>query len=616
MAANLAVRWHPHGHRLLHVQEIAGGPHALFVFDLASRKSERLFPHSSAALLFDFAPDNKHLVCVLGSANKPQNNDGIWIGRPEQDEWWHVPGTQQLAQGELPSLIERLRATRPAWTPDAKQFAFVSSRPPVTDQERPAYFVHLGDLATRKLELLAHGKTPFRDLCWAASGEQLGLVRDGQEPALLLLRPGVEPGPPVNSRPVRQFVGWSVGGKHLAYIVPDRIPLTEGPGWAFLLLPDRKARDAVFLADGAGNEPGHEVFSGMRVTFPQWSPRDEQLSLWVTFAPTHRSWVSQFIGRSLQPGDPAALLDPKTGKLSWLAVNAHEKAQIGHYHLLKRDYAEAWRWYSAAEREQSPAVAAPSPRQTLAMLQDLDGRGDSTFFQYYCLTKLGRDDEARAMLERYTKTFLPATTTANNRNPGEQILQGMLREVLAPDGVFAPLFRDLYAAEVFLSLDAVEDGESYFRGRLAATRGERERLSAALVLGQLLLLQGKHAEYLELASASVAPLLLRIHLKQPHARAESLLNPQTLLDMVGDVALLPACAPEFLKSVPTDTVAAAHSRWQKLRLEATRDVHRRCFDRLLTAAQVRLGQKQLSNEEASRLRQEVDALRDVSRILP
>jgi hypothetical protein len=67
------------------------------------------------------------------------------------------------------------------------------------------------------------------------------------------------------------------------------------------------------VADGAGREPGSEVFSGMRVTFPQWSPTEDKLSLWVTFNPPHRSFVSMLLGWGLRPGDPAAVFDLKTG---------------------------------------------------------------------------------------------------------------------------------------------------------------------------------------------------------------------------------------------------------------------------------------------------------------
>ena len=81
------------------------------------------------------------------------------------------------------------------------------------------------------------------------------------------------------------------------------------------------------------------MFSGLRVTFPHWSPSssDEVLSLWCTFSPSHRSLLARFLGGGLRSGDPAALLDARTGALSWMAVSPLEEAQIGHYHQIKRD---------------------------------------------------------------------------------------------------------------------------------------------------------------------------------------------------------------------------------------------------------------------------------------
>src|SRR5262249_27086496 len=147
------------------------------------------------------------------------------------------------------------------------------------------------------------------------------------------------------------------------------------------------ARDRVYLAPGTGNEPGQAVFSGMRVTFPLWSPNEDKLSLWVTYMPTYRSVVSQLVGWGLRPGDPAAVFHPKSGKLDWMPVNGHEKVQVGNYFLLKQNYAEAWRWYQEAER----ALPRPAPLQVSNFAdlgRALQGPRDFGVFEYHCLTKL------------------------------------------------------------------------------------------------------------------------------------------------------------------------------------------------------------------------------------
>src|SRR5262249_3838611 len=132
VAANLAVRWHPDGNHLLYIKQTEPGQHGLFEFDLKTKTSRSVFALTATALIFDWAPDKTHLVCVLGSMGNPNPNDGIWIGKPGAVSWWHVPQSQALCQGELPSLLEQLRATRPAWTADAGRIAFVSYRPAPT----------------------------------------------------------------------------------------------------------------------------------------------------------------------------------------------------------------------------------------------------------------------------------------------------------------------------------------------------------------------------------------------------------------------------------------------------------------------------------------------------
>ena len=130
VAANLAVRWHPQGDRILYLNSVSSGRHALFAYDLKTKASRKVFPHEAAALVFDWSPDGKHLACVLGTAGAGGTagavRDGLWSGQPDADPaaWWHVPGSKEPGQSGLESLIEQLRATRPAWTADGQSFAF------------------------------------------------------------------------------------------------------------------------------------------------------------------------------------------------------------------------------------------------------------------------------------------------------------------------------------------------------------------------------------------------------------------------------------------------------------------------------------------------------------
>jgi hypothetical protein len=290
---------------------------------------------------------NTSLACWVPAEARGADRDGLWIGQPDAESatWWQVPSSNNLAQAELGSLLEQLRATRPAWTADGQSFAFVTSRQAASQSDPGESRLWIGRLADRSVEEVTREPARLRDLHWSPRGEMLGLVRSGIEPRpVAVAAPASTPGQtatlhiwnragglsaPLNQRPVRRFAGWCAAGDHLAYVVPDVILGAEGPLWSFLLVPDPLARDAVMIEDGTGvgRRTSEPVFSGLRVTFPHWSSSssDELLSLWWTFSPSHRSVLSRFLGGGLRPGDPAALLDARTGTLAWMAVSPLEE---------------------------------------------------------------------------------------------------------------------------------------------------------------------------------------------------------------------------------------------------------------------------------------------------
>jgi hypothetical protein len=607
VAANLAVRWHPRLERIYYVGQVTAHRHGLFEYDLASQQSRQVFPHTGEALVFDWTPDGSHLVCVLGSTGGG-GTDGIWIGQPAQADWWHVPRSGALAPGEFGSLLENLRSARPAWTADGRRFAFASYVPGPAPQQPGRHFVRHATLAARTVDVWAEGDQPFRDLLWDRAGLRLGVVRGGEDGSLHLLRHN-QPWPEAVNRgaPVRRFAGWSADGRRLAYVVPGKLPAASAAPWALLLLADASARDQVYVADGDGTEPGRPVFSGMRVTFPQWSPQEDKLSLWVTFLPAYRSVLSHLLGWGLRPGDPAALLDLKTGQLAWLPVNAQEKVQVGHYYLLKRDYAQAWRWYEEAQRE-LPQPAPVAVRDFQESLRALQGPRDFSFFQYYCLTKLGRAEEARAKLDQFRRLFLPQLAgPANGQAPPAAVIgndpspEHRLQELLSGGNFPGSLLQDLYAAEVLLSLDAARDGEAFFRTALHQADTDAARLSRAIVLGQILLLEGKHREYADLTTETVAPLLTKL-LKPPSAgRPTDLLDTAMLTELAGELAVLPLGAPELLSRLPEKQVRDMKSRWERLYAKANSG-SRPLLDLVLRGIYQALGQDKERQEAAARLK--------------
>ena len=431
----------------------------------------------------------------------------------------------------------------------------------------------------------------------------------------------------MNQRPVERFAGWCASGDHLAYIGPDDVLGTTNPLWSFLLVPNPVARDAVVIADtrGAAKDSTRPAFSGLRVTFPHWSPsaKDEVLSLWCTFTPSHESVLARVLGGGLRSGDPAALFDARTGKLSWLAVSPLEEVQIGHYHQIKHDFAEAWRRYETALAAGALASAAPEsePKSASEWLDKLFYPRGIAVFQFLCLTKLDRRDEARDKLAWFRATYPPREPSgiaANNKltADGSQfpLDQPWFRDVMRPEGLGVRLLQDLYIAQVLLSLDATGDARDYFRSIVAngATETVVARLSAAVALSQVLLLERKYGEYAELATGTLAPLLLKQHHARPAPPVPD--NPNLAHDLpesVCGLALLPLTSSTFLSELPKAGLETLATKWEVLARQASDDIGHVAVNLILEASYRQLGEQSKRLSAAERIEHN-PALRGIS----
>jgi hypothetical protein len=600
VAAGLAVRWHPDGNRVLYVKQVGNG-HAVFEFDLAGKTSRRVFParDTDAAVLFDWSPDGTRLACLL-AGTPDRKDDGIWVGRDGAD-WWHIPESRDLARGEWPAALEALKATRPAWTKDGRRFVFAASCGGKPDEPVP-HALRLADVDGRRVERLLEGQGPMRELAWSPDGERFGFVSEGDGRGLRVRGPKGDV-VTVAAKPVRTFAGWDAPGRHLAYTTADDIPLKDEAGFSLLFFADPLARDSLWVAPGDGTGPGRAVVSGLRTTFARWSPTEEKLSLWFTFCPTHGSIFSRGLGWGLRPGDPAAVIDAKTGNISWMAVNANEKAQVGHYHLLKRDYAAAWAWYEQARRDRAEH---PEPQGQHSEWDALRARPfrDVSFFEYYCLDKMGRHEEARVKLAEFreqARRLLPSDEElsafplrmGNDEAKFTQWLRGEVQSLV-------PMARDFYAAEVFLSLDAAADAEAYFRSALAEAANDDDRLSAAVVLSQLLLLEGRADDYLAVVIDSVAPLALKSLKAAGQGAAGDTLNPPVPVSLAG-LSIVPLLADDFLGRLSNRSVERWTAFCGAFREQARHDALRLLADAMLEGVHRRLGNQAAA--QAARQRQ-------------
>jgi hypothetical protein len=573
IGANLAVRWHPREPKLYFLSQVGASHVGLFEWDPATNTQKKVFPHTAEAMIFDWTPDASQIACVLGFNQQKSVVSGIWIGKPDTGNWWQV--AENLAQAELPSLLEVLRASRPIFRKDGSTFAFVGSTTvPGTSGNAIVVenAVYLGKVAQRSTIMLAKDAANYRDLAWQPDGKLLGVVRtNGETGALHTLTLEGRISPPLTDLPVRQFVGWNSKRDHLAYITPEWISTQRKDYWSFLLVPDPLARDAVVLKpDGAKEKT---LLDGLRVTFPQWSPTENKLSLWVTFAPSYRSWLWLFLRYGLRPGDPAAIFDVDSGKLSWLAVNDYERTQIGRYFHLKKDYQQAWSWYEKSK-------SAGTPLSGMLTNTGLPVANEQLFYEYLCLTKLGRAAEAEERRVRFEAAFSEAPR--GKAGAAQQITAPLIPEVVDRKDFYLPLMHDFLGAEVFLSLDATDEAAAYFRAELEKAETDGKRLSAAITLGQVLLIQGKHVEYAQLCATTLAPLVIRDAKKT---------RPQQsmVLEMILASALAPLAASDFVKQLGQAGVDRHLPAWRKLSSEAAEAQAGPMVEFILRAALERAG---------------------------
>lgn len=606
VSAGLAVRWHPAGDRLLYVAAVddANGPHALFEYSLSSGQSRRAAPFSAQAMLCDVTPGGHFVVCVLGNQGQTaadRDGQGIWIGAADGDPaWWHVPGSQLPPEGELPSLLESLRASRPAWSNDDARFAFVASSPPGShsaEQDANRQRIDVVRLADRSTVTALEGPTTFRDLHWSPDGKTLGFISaasDSNASLKIWRDDGTIVTLPVE-RPVRKFAGFNVSGRLLAYVVPQLPEAVSGqPQWSLLLSADPRARDSVWIAPADASEAGREVFRDMQVTFPRWSPAEDRLSLWLTFAPRYRSLVSRLLGWGLRPGDPAATLDSQNGEVAWMAVTPGEEFQVGHRHLLRREYGEAWNWY---ERARARLPKSEKPADSANFLSRLGHPEEARVFEMICLEKLGREDEARQLEEELRSAFqeLLRGATRAEAVPGPDPI---LAQLASAGELVTHLLLDLYVAEVFLSVDHQEEALAYFRRERPESTPDA-KLSRLLVLSQVLLIRDDAAEFAALWTREIAPAVMDAE-SQRAAKATGG-DVDRLRDLMSGLALAPLFSREFVEQYSAEAAGEQVLAWTALRERAAPGAQTLAVDLVLRAFALRQDDQSGAAEAERRL---------------
>jgi hypothetical protein len=634
VAANLAVRWDAKGKRVFFIAEDAPLTHAVWVYDMERQDKRRLFPpngQTTGHVVFDLLGDGRHIVCVASgddmasslsltaepkrgerhpaasTSRPPSSVAGIWLGSLEGANWWHIPESQHSEQENVPQGLSTLIAHRPVCSKDGRQLAFVVERQRDKDSLVASLFrVRVSD---KKVDKLFTTAGDIHDLRWSSDGSRLGFVLGEPKTSTLhVVDAAGHVQKPLRDPFIREFAGWNATGDKLAVVSEIAPADPSSTQFGLLLIPNPLAHDAVLIVDEKGVE--RTLLSGLQFTFPQWSPKREQLSMWGTYQPSHLALTSEMggglgLGIGLRRGDPAAIVDVSTGSVRWLAINGDEMAQVGHYYLSKHDPAQAREWYRKADKL-LPKLESLRPEELIHGLSGSAARRRTfEFFYYLCLSELNESQEAAQRLALFDgahridwpaapQSTVPtpaAKTAAPVPNPPATASAFWPAESRRDGERLVAIAKALSIAQIFLSTDQPDAAQTWFSQRLAAANSD-EKLADLTALSQLLLLAKRNQEFATLATDRLAPLLITKFDDPPtdsNAQPDSPLAVRRTLAVLTAHTFGPLFDEAFLKQLPPDFVSQLVPKWEALRTEPHGRLASLYVDLFLHAAAARLG---------------------------
>lgn len=616
VSAGLAVRWDRSGKTILYVDQDANGGHTIWSYDFASHKKGQIFPRPPAYapehVIVDFTGDGESSVSVCATGGPL---GGIWIGPLAGSDWWHV--SESVPEIETHFLRDVL-ALRPAWSRNGEEFAFVKSAPtkpsppPKTPSAHTAVF--RGRITNRKVNRIFDSAGAVSNLHWSPDHSALGLISANPDPTLMILEANGKSQHRVPEHHIHGFGGWNATGNKLVYVVPEKLARNVTAPWSFLLMPDPMARDSLIAASAPAFADRQVVASGLRFTFPNWSTDADQVSVWGTFTPSHRSFgeFSAFFGGpglTLRRGDPAVVIDIPGGAKHWLAINGDEQAQVGHYELLKHDYAQAREWYRKADQSLPPLVSLKIEDLERGITPASARRRTFELYYWYCLSRLGETDAAAAHLSNFQDANrIEWAKPIPRRSAGPADLRPETDWTSADARGNAELLvaieKNLSIAQVFLSVDAAKEAEPFFE-RSLATAGKRERIGILVARSQLLLLRQEHRAYANLITDQLGPLVVDELKDRPNEWSDSPRSPSAMARrlvalMVGH-AVGPLFCSAFLKEFPRRDLEVLVPKWDALRERAESQSVLLGIDLVLQAAAIQLGNEKVRAAAAVRI---------------
>jgi hypothetical protein len=247
-----------------------------------------------------------------------------------------------------------------------------------------------------------------------------------------------------------------------------------------------------------------------------------------------------------------------------------------------------------------PAAAPPQPAELASQLVAFER---FEVFHWHCLKKLGRDAEAQQRLAEFRRLTTPAVPAAPPAGAAPPVTADEQRAT----EMFSRLLADLYVAEALLAVDASSDAEAFFETTLAGAESDADRLSAAIVLGQLRLINGRSNEYARLSLDQIVPLLAEVPASPTNTAVGDATSAGGMLRMVLLYSLVPLFTSDFLAELPADTVEVLAARATDTRDRASDTLSQSVYDQFLIAAYKRLGRNEPANAIAARVAAHADA---------
>ncbi len=581
IAANLAVRWHPDGQSIWYVDSDAPGSLAIFEYKIADESVRRITDFDAAAIAFDFSPGGKYVTCASLS---PDGSEKIVRLSPvDSIEWKQLPQSG-LAGQPTGDWLQQLRQALPHFSPDDTACVYEArlsetKRATDSDVQWSSRLVRY-NVNSASATKLWESSGDIRDIHWHPSSNWIAFVDSDNQ---LQCTPAGEATRNLSSvkqlqASVRTFAGFSADGKWIAYTIA--LPASEQKS-TYLFSTVDGARDQVFLAgfdsqNAAVTSPAAPAIEGMRLTFPHWSSEGTRLSLWATYAPSHTSRLSTIAPWSLAAGDPAAIVSASDLSVTWMPINPIEEAQIGHYFLLHRKNETAAEWYVKSMDRREPMEPIKLSQWQLFQQQSIQLK-DATFFEYICLSRLGKQTEAQERLAIFDANFVldeeDAVGVLNTNSQDEDDQERWAELVSELSNSCLPMLKAAYITEVYLSLNAADEGIGYFAGINETNQSPWQRYANALCHAHLILATGDRQRYASFVLSDVMPAFEAVD--QPDLPTDGLLSDQAdleslvpirqaLVRVAASLAAAPLASRELTESLSHATLAELEQRFDAL----------------------------------------------------